>query len=77
MKVTLYTKENCGLCAEAEALLRKLQRKNHFELEFVDIEANDDAHARYWMRIPVVLVDDVEVASAPIDPAQLAAALGA
>ena len=32
MKVTLYTKEECGLCREAEDILRRLSRKIHFEL---------------------------------------------
>lgn len=75
MKVTLYTKTDCGLCEEAEALLRRLQRKNRFELEFVDIEADDAAHAEYWARIPVVLADGKEIAAAPIDPERLNAAL--
>lgn len=75
MKVTLYTRQDCGLCEEAEALLRQIQRKNRFELEFVDIEADDAAHALYWARIPVVLVDGAEVAAAPIDRQSLEAAL--
>ena len=77
MTVILYTKQDCGLCQEAEALLRRLQRKNHFDLEFVDIEIDDAAHALYWARIPVVTVDGTEVASAPIDEKQLEAALTA
>jgi glutaredoxin len=75
VKVTLYTKQDCGLCEEVEALLRRLQRKNHFDLEYVDIETDDAAHALYWLRIPVVTVDGAEVASAPIDQKQLEAAL--
>jgi glutaredoxin len=71
----MYTQEGCGLCRDAEAMLRRLQKKNQFELEFVDIEADSSAHARYWARIPVITVDGEEVASAPLDERDLAAAL--
>ena len=77
MNVTLYTKQDCSLCEEAEALLRRFQRQHQFDLELVDIEADDAAHALYWARIPVVTVDGAEVASAPIDVSQLQAALKA
>ncbi|MEX0683615.1 MAG: glutaredoxin family protein [Dehalococcoidia bacterium] len=77
MKVTLYTKEDCGLCHKAEQIVRRLQRKNRFELELVDIEADSAAHARYWDRIPVIAVDGKEVASAPLDERRLSAILSA
>jgi glutaredoxin len=77
VRVILYTKQDCGLCHEAEALLRQIRRKIHFELEIVDIEADDAAHALYWARIPVVMVDGEEVAAAPIDVESLEAALTA
>jgi len=77
LKVILYTQEGCGLCRDAEAMLRRMQKKNRFELEFVDIEADSSAHALYWARIPVITLDGEEVASAPLDERRLAAALSA
>ncbi len=71
MKVTLYTKSECGLCEEAEGVLRRLQRDIRFELESVDIETDSLAYDRYWDRIPVVAVDGTEVAAAPIDEDRL------
>jgi glutaredoxin len=73
LRVTLYTKVECGLCVEAEAILRRLQKKIRFQLEFVNIEADADAHARYWDRIPVITIDGEEVAAAPLDEARLQA----
>jgi glutaredoxin len=73
--VTLYTKEDCGLCEEAASLLRRLQRRIRFEIEYVDVEADPVAGERYGQRIPVVAIDGVEVAAAPLDEQQLAAAL--
>jgi glutaredoxin len=75
LKVTLYTKSDCGLCHEAEATLQRLRGKIRFDLEIVDIEADPAAYARYWDRIPVVAVDGEEVASAPLDEQRLKAAL--
>jgi hypothetical protein len=34
-----------------------------------------EAHNRYWLRIPVVLVDGEEAAAAPIDQGELVAAI--
>ena len=75
LKVTMYTKADCGLCGDVQVALVRLQPKIRFELEFVNIEADPDAYARYWDRIPVVEVDGVEVAAAPIDEKRLLAAL--
>ena len=71
MKVTLYTKAECGLCEEAEEMLRRLQPDIRFELEYVNVETDSVAHERYWDRIPVVAVEGREVAAAPIDEGRL------
>lgn len=75
MRVTLYTAEGCGLCREAEQLLLRLGERIHFELEIVSIEADAALYERYWARVPVVLVDGREVATAPLDERRVAAAL--
>lgn len=56
-------------------MLRRLSGKIQFELQIVDIDADDSAHARYWARIPVVAIDGEEVAAAPLDEERLASAL--
>jgi glutaredoxin len=73
--VTLYTKEDCGLCEEAASMLRRLQQRIRFEIEYVDVEADQAAAERYGQRIPVIVIDGVEVAAAPLDEQRLAAAL--
>lgn len=75
MRVTLYSKAGCGLCLEAEGVLRRLQGEIQFTLEVVDIESNDRLFDRYWHRVPVVAVDGKEVAGAPIDAGELRAAI--
>ena len=56
-------------------MLKRLQRKIHFEIEHVDIEADPGATERYGSRIPVIAVDGEEVAAAPLDEKQLTALL--
>ncbi len=75
MKLILYTRDECGLCREAEEVLRRLGRKIQFELEVVEIEGDPELRGRYWDRVPVVAVEGKEVAAAPIDEGRLRAAL--
>jgi len=56
-------------------MLRRLQRKICFEIEFVDIVTDASATERYGSRIPVIAVDGEEVAAAPLDEKQLTAIL--
>jgi glutaredoxin len=75
MKVTLYTKSVCGLCCEAEAMLRRISGKIRFELELVDIEVDSATCASYRDRIPVVAVNGEEAAAAPLGEKRLASVL--
>ena len=75
MRVTLYTRAGCGLCEKADAMLKRLQERARFELDYVDLDSDAEAERRYWARIPVVALDGEEVAAAPLDEKQLAAIL--
>lgn len=75
MKVTLYTRKGCGLCHEAEDVLRRLQEALCFEFDLIDVDEDPDALRRYSDRIPVITVDGEEVDAAPIDERRLRAAL--
>ena len=75
MRVTLYTKADCGLCEEAASMLKRLQRKIRFDIEYVNIETDANATERYGSRIPVIAVDGEEVAAAPLDDKQIMAIL--
>jgi hypothetical protein len=58
-------------------MLRRLQKKIRFDIELVDIGADDELFRKYWDRVPVVLADGVEAAAGVVDEKRLAAALGA
>jgi len=74
--VTLYGREGCHLCDEARAEIVALRGAlPAFELREIDIDTDDELHARFLERIPVVEVDGDIVAELDIDGAALDAAL--
>jgi glutaredoxin len=75
VKVTLYTREECGLCYDAEDILRRLKRDIRFELSLVDVDKDVDACERYSDRVPVIVVDGEEVDAAHLDERRLKALL--
>lgn len=74
-RVTLYTKPGCGLCEEAEEVIRHVRRRRQFELELRNILDNLEDYECYKHDIPVVLVNRAEVARHHLDEAVFEAAL--
>ena len=74
--VTVYTRERCGLCRQAEAVVARVAR-GRAVVQLVDIDTDPDLVARYTVRVPVVAVDGVEVAEYAVDAEGLRAALRA
>jgi len=74
--VTLYTRPGCHLCDEARQTILALRESvGGFELREVDIDRDDELHARFLERIPVVEVDGRIVAELHVAPAELRQAL--
>jgi glutaredoxin len=74
--VVLYTRPGCHLCDEARDVILAL-RESHsrFELREIDIDGDDELHARFLERIPVVQVDGEIVAELEVEAAALRVAL--
>lgn len=53
-QVILYRRNNCSLCDEAEVLLEILQTSYDFNIEYRDVEKNDEWALKYLFEIPVV-----------------------
>jgi glutaredoxin len=73
--VTLYGRPGCHLCDDARAALQRIRAQHPFALEEVNIETDDELHARYLERIPVVALDGEELFDFFVDEARLAARL--
>jgi len=74
-RVVIYSREGCGLCETAKQVLLAERERTPFELEEIDVEGNDHLEMEYGIRIPVVLVDGVELFEIVVDPDALARAL--
>jgi glutaredoxin len=70
--VTLYGRPGCHLCDDARAALQRVRATHPFHLEEVDIETDDALLARYLERIPVVVLDGVELFDLFVDEEALA-----
>jgi hypothetical protein len=74
--VVLYARRDCHLCDEARASLERLRAEGlDFELEEIDIEVNDELHARFLERIPVVELDGEIISELFLDEGGLRARL--
>ena len=68
-KITVYSKPDCHLCAEAMSVLRRLQAELEFVLEELDISTDDALHRAYFERIPVVALNGEELFDYFVDEA--------
>jgi len=59
VRLTLYTRQGCGLCRRAEQLLAR--EATGAEVELVDIDGDEDLVGRYGVRVPVLEIDGTEV----------------
>jgi glutaredoxin len=67
--LTVYSKPDCHLCADAMAALRRLQGELGFALEERDISADEALHRAYFERIPVIALDGEELCEYVVEEA--------
>lgn len=72
LPVTLYRKQGCGLCDQAELTLAKISKRVPLHVRTVDIDSDEALQRRYFLEVPVVVVRGEEVARAPISERVLA-----
>ena len=67
-RLVLYGRPDCHLCDEARAGLKAMLADGlPFELEEVNIESDEELHARFLERIPVVELDGETVSELWLD----------
>jgi len=62
IKLTLFTKENCGLCEEAKDAIRLVQSEYEIEVNEIDIYSDDALLEEYQLMIPVIQMNGETVA---------------
>jgi glutaredoxin len=60
--VTIYTKPDCELCKEAEAVIRQVATRRRFRVERRNILTDPALLEKYRNEIPVICVDGLEIA---------------
>lgn len=80
--IRVYTRVGCGLCARAERAVAReagggLLGGPRADVEVVDVDTDDELQRRYGVRVPVVVIDGVEVAELEVSREQVRRALRA
>lgn len=75
--VTLLVRSTCGSCARVREQITPLCADLHADLEIVDVDGETSLAVEFGDRVPVVLVDDEEVACWEIDDEELVHAVTA
>jgi glutaredoxin len=70
-EITVYSRPDCHLCAEAMTALRALQGELRFSLSERDIDEDEALQRAYFERIPVIALDGEELFDYFIDEAIL------
>jgi glutaredoxin len=66
VEVVVYTRACCGLCRSAERLVAT--EAPRADVTHVDVDDDEELVRRYGVRVPVVVVDGVEVAELQVEP---------
>ncbi|HEY4824373.1 MAG TPA: glutaredoxin family protein [Solirubrobacteraceae bacterium] len=70
-EITVYSRPDCHLCADAMAALRVLQAELGFGLSELDIDQDEALQRAYFERVPVIALDGEELFDYFIDEALL------
>jgi glutaredoxin len=60
-EITVYSRPDCHLCAEAMSALRALQQELDFTLSECDIDGDEGLQRAYFERVPVIALDGQEL----------------
>lgn len=73
--ITLYTRRDCSLCAEAESIVEAFAARFPLHIEVRDVDSRPDWRQTFGMEVPVVFLGDRKLYRYRIDEAAFEAAL--
>jgi len=74
-RVTIYSREGCHLCQEAEQIVAAICAELGERWERVDIDTDPELRRRFTNEVPVTFVDGRQHDFWRVDPSRLRAAL--
>ena len=60
-QLTVYVRRDCHLCTDMTQALERLRQELNFEINTVDIDRDPELLELYTTRVPVLVVDAVEI----------------
>jgi glutaredoxin len=70
-KLLLYSRADCGLCAEMKAIIRRVGATRPLVLKEVDIDTVPELRERYGDEVPVLFIDGRKAFKCRLTAAQL------
>jgi thioredoxin reductase (NADPH) len=77
MRLTLYVRRDCHLCADMQRELLAHASQSSFSVELVDVDSDADLAARYGHKVPVLVGGGEEICHYFLDEQQLTEYLSA
>ena len=74
-KVTIYSRQRCHLCEDAENTLRSLREELNFEIEVIDIDEDAELVKLYSDQVPVIHIDGIHHDFYKVDPLRFRSSL--
>jgi glutaredoxin len=74
-KVTVYSRQGCHLCEDAENTLESLREELNFEIEVIDIEKDAELVKLYSDQVPVIHIDGAHHDFYKVDPTRFRSSL--
>jgi glutaredoxin len=73
VSITVYTRENCHLCAEAIETIKRVAEDEAatVDIDVVDVDTDPQLRSEYGERVPYVLIDDKPAFKYRIDETRL------
>lgn len=68
--VIIYSRPGCHLCDEAKAAILSAGCSDHFVLEEINIESDEELLRKYKYDIPVIVINGVEAFIHRVDPSE-------
>ena len=73
--VTIYSRQGCHLCDDAENVLESLREELNFEIEVIDIDIDPELIKLYSDQVPVIHIDGIHHDFYKVDPLRFKSSL--
>ena len=73
--VTVYSRQGCHLCDDAENVLESLREELNFEIKIIDIDIDPELIKLYSDQVPVIHIDGIHHDFYKVDPLRFKSSL--